>query len=133
MRFFSILLASAFLAVVGCGGGDETDGSTSGVKGPTGSDLAPAGMDPKNMPVDVVKDDEGNVVDPGGKEEPPEGASVIPKQVISKFQGGGKKKASKDVKKETPKKDKKADGGKKETPKKDKKADGGKKKEKKKG
>ena len=120
MRFFSILLAGAFLAVVGCGGGDATDGLTDGVKGPTGSDIAPAGLDPKNMPVDVVKDDEGNVVDPGGKEEPPEGASVIPKQVISKFQGGGKKKASKDDKKETPKK-------------KDKKADGGKKKEKKKG
>ena len=125
MRFFSILLAGAFLSVVGCGDGDATDGSTGGVKGPTGADLAPAGNDPKDMPVDEVKDDEGKVVNPGGKEEPPEGASVIPVQVGKQF-GGARKKGAKEAKKETPKK-----GDKKEAPKK--KADGGKKTEKKKG
>jgi hypothetical protein len=116
MRFFSILLAGVFLSVVGCGGGDATDDSTSGVRGPTGADLAPAGLDPKDMPVDEVKDDDGKVIDPGGKEDPPEGESVIPEQVGKQFGGAARKKGAKEAKKEAPKKEapkKKADGGKK--------------------
>ena len=116
MRFFSILLAGIFLSVVGCGGGDATDGTKDGAPGPTGADLAPAGHDPKDMPVDEVKDDDGNVVDPGGKESPPEGESVIPEQVGKQFGGGARKKGAAEAKKETPKKKapkKKADGGKK--------------------
>ena len=116
MRFFSILLAGIFLSVVGCGGGDATDGTTGGAPGPTGADLAPAGLDPKDMPVDEVKDDDGNVVDAGGKESPREGASVIPEQVGKQFGGGARKKGAAEAKKETPKKEapkKKADGGKK--------------------
>ena len=111
MRFFSILLAGVFLSVVGCGRGDATDGSTGGAIGTTAADLAPAGHDPKDMPVDEVKDDDGNVVDPGGKESPPEGESVIPEQVGKQFGGGARKKGAAEAKKETPKK--KADGGKK--------------------
>ena len=51
MRFFSILLAGVFLAVVGCGG-DATDSSTGGTPGPTGEEYQPD--DPKDMPTDPV-------------------------------------------------------------------------------
>ena len=98
MRLFSILLASAFLAVAGCGGDEGTSGGTTppGTDN-TGADVAPPGMDPGSMPTEEVKGDDGKVTDEGSKEDPPKGSKLIPKEVA-----GGAKEAPK---KEAPKKD----------------------------
>ena len=118
MRLFSILLASAFLTVAGCGGDDGTSGGTTppGTDN-TGADVAPPGMDPASMPTEEVKGDDGKVTDEGGKEEAPEGSKLIPKEVT----GGAKAKPAKDApKKDAPKKDApKKDAPKKDAPKKD--------------
>ena len=91
MRLFSILLAGMFLVVAGCGGGDDTEPAIPGV-GASGGDIAPVGMDPKAMEVDPLKDDDGKVIDPGGKDEAPPGESIIPKEVSGALKGGGDKK-----------------------------------------
>ena len=91
MRLFSILLAGLFLVVAGCGGGDDTEPAIPGM-GTSGEDVAPGGMDPKGMETDSVKDDDGNVIDPEGKDEAPPGESIIPKEVTGTLKGGGDKK-----------------------------------------
>jgi len=103
MRLFSILLASVFLTVAGCGGDDGTSGGTMPPGGDnTGADVAPPGMDPGAMPTDAVKDDDGKATDEGGKEEAPKGSKLIPKEVT----GGAKADPAKEApKKDAPKKD----------------------------
>ena len=87
MRFFSILLAGAFLMVAGCSGAD-TDSDSGGAPGPTGPG---AGMDPAAMPNDPLKDDEGNEVE-SGAEEPPAGSKITPDPAPGTVQDGGDKK-----------------------------------------
>ena len=85
MRLFSILLASVFLTVAGCGGDDGTSGGTMPSGGDnTGADVAPPGMDPGAMPTDAVKDDDGKATGEGDKEEAPKGSKLIPKEAGSK-------------------------------------------------
>ena len=91
MRLLSILLAGLLLVAVGCGGSDDPEPATPGV-GASSSDIAPAGMDPKKMETDPIKDDDGKIIDPGGKEEAPPGASIIPKEITNSAKGGGDKK-----------------------------------------
>ena len=91
MRLLSILLAGLLLVAVGCGGSDDPEPATPGVGG-SSSDIAPAGMDPKKMETDPIKDDDGKIIDPGGKEEAPPGASIIPKEITNSTKGGGAKK-----------------------------------------
>jgi len=90
MRLLSILLAGLLLVAVGCGS-DDPEPAIPGV-GASSSDAAPAGMDPKGMETDPIKDDDGKIIDPGGKEEAPPGASIIPKEVTNSAKGGGAKK-----------------------------------------
>lgn len=108
MRFLSILLAGLVLSVVGCGEATDDGASKVTPPGPANPETSRPGMDPKNMPVDPIKDDSGKVVDEGGKEEAPKDSKLIPKEAGSKAREKdiSKKPAPKKAapKKEAPKK-----------------------------
>jgi hypothetical protein len=84
MRFLSILLAGLVLSVVGCGEAADDGASKVTPPGPVNPDTSRPGMDPKNMPVDPIKDDSGKIVDEGGKEDAPKGSKLIPQEAGSK-------------------------------------------------